>query len=174
MFTRMASNNIPCPGYHTKEEAPVREEQWVYMLMSHSVQFSSVQSLSCVQLFVTPWTAASQASLSITNSRTLLKLMSIKVVMQSNNLILCCTLLNLPSPKTTISKCGPQLAATASSGNLLKCKLLGLIPDLLNRSRGWGRQLLRMSLPGDSDACTSVRFCVCLGGWGVGVGGQQP
>ena len=53
--------------------------------------------LRYVQLFVTPWTAASQASLSITNSRTLLKLMSIKVVMQSNNLILCCPLLNLPS-----------------------------------------------------------------------------
>ena len=59
--------------------------------------------LRCVQLFVTPWTAASQASLSITNSRTLLKLMSIKVVMQSNNLILCCTLLNLPSIFPSIS-----------------------------------------------------------------------
>ena len=59
--------------------------------------------LCCVQLFVTPWTAASQASLSITNSRTLLKLMSIKVVMQSNNLILCCTLLNLPSIFPSIS-----------------------------------------------------------------------
>ena len=53
--------------------------------------------LHCVQLFVTPWTAASQASLSITNSWTLLKLMSIEVVMQTNNLILCCPFLNLPS-----------------------------------------------------------------------------
>ena len=58
-----------------------------------SVQFSSVQSLSCVQLFVTPWTAASRASLSITNSRSLLKLMSIESVMPSNHLILCCPLL---------------------------------------------------------------------------------
>ena len=55
--------------------------------------FSSVQSLSHVQLFVTPWTAAHQASLSITNSRSLCKLMSIELVMPSNHLILCCPLL---------------------------------------------------------------------------------
>ena len=58
--------------------------------------FSSVQSLSCVRLFVTPWTAARQASLSITNSWSLLKLMSIESVMPSNQLILCHPLL-LPS-----------------------------------------------------------------------------
>ena len=61
------------------------------------VQFSSVQLLSCVQLFATPWTAARQASLSITDSRTLLKLMSIESVMQFNHLILCCPLLLPPS-----------------------------------------------------------------------------
>ena len=55
--------------------------------------FSSVQSLSRVQLFVTPWTAACQASLSITNSWSLLKLMSIKSVIPSNHLILCRPLL---------------------------------------------------------------------------------
>ena len=60
------------------------------------VQFSSVQSLSCVQLFATPWTAAHQASLSITNSQNLLKVMSIESVMASNHLI-CCPLLLLPS-----------------------------------------------------------------------------
>ena len=60
-------------------------------------QFSSVQSLSHVQLFATPWTAAHQASLSITNSRSLLKLMSIELVMPSNHLILCRPLLLLPS-----------------------------------------------------------------------------
>ena len=54
-----------------------------------TVEFSSVQSLSHVQLFVTPWTAACQASLSITNSWNLLKLMSIKSVMPSNHLFLC-------------------------------------------------------------------------------------
>ena len=57
----------------------------------------SVQSLSRVQLFVTPWTAAHQASLSIFNSRSVLKLMSIESVMPSNHLILCCTLLLPPS-----------------------------------------------------------------------------
>ena len=56
-----------------------------------------VQSLSCIQLFVTPWTAACQASLSITNSRSSLKLMSIESVIPSNHLILCCPLLLLPS-----------------------------------------------------------------------------
>ena len=62
-----------------------------------SIIFSSVQSLSHVRLFATPWTAAHQASLSITNSWSLLKLVSIKSVMPSNYLILCCPLLLLPS-----------------------------------------------------------------------------
>ena len=57
----------------------------------------SVQSLSCVQLFATPWTTARQASLSITNSWSLLKLTSIESVMPSNHLILCCPLLLQPS-----------------------------------------------------------------------------
>ena len=57
----------------------------------------AVQSLSCVQLFATPWTTACQASLSTTNSRSLLKLMSIELVMRSNHLILCHALLLLPS-----------------------------------------------------------------------------
>ena len=59
--------------------------------------FSLVQSLSCVQLFVTLWTAVCQSSLSITNSQNLLKLMSMDLVMPSNHLILCCLLLLLPS-----------------------------------------------------------------------------
>ena len=62
-----------------------------------SHQFSSVQSLSRVQLFATPWTAACQASLSIINSQRPPKLMSIGLVMPSNHLILCCHLLLLPS-----------------------------------------------------------------------------
>ena len=61
------------------------------------IYFSSVQSLSHVWLFATPWTAARQASLSITNSRSLLRLMSIESVMPSNHLILCRPLLLLPS-----------------------------------------------------------------------------
>ena len=65
--------------------------------------FTSVQLLSHVRLFVTPWTAARQASLSITNSQNLLKLMFIKLVMPSNHLILCCPLLLLPSIFPSIS-----------------------------------------------------------------------
>jgi len=57
----------------------------------------SVQSLSQVRLFATPWTAACQASLSITNSQSLLELMSVESVMPSNYIILCCPLLLLPS-----------------------------------------------------------------------------
>ena len=64
--------------------------------------FSSVQSLSHVRLFATLWTAARQASLSITNSQSLLTLMSIESVMPSNHLILCCPLLLLPSIFPTI------------------------------------------------------------------------
>ena len=60
--------------------------------------FSSVQSLSRVGLFATPWTAARQASLSITNSQSLLKLMSIELVMPSSHLILCHPLLLPPIP----------------------------------------------------------------------------
>ena len=63
----------------------------------NKVQFSSVQSLSRVRLFVTPWTAARQASLSITNSQSLPKHMSIESVMPSNHLILGHPLLLLPS-----------------------------------------------------------------------------
>ena len=62
-----------------------------------TVQFSLVQSLSNVWLFAIPWTAAHQASLSITNSRSLFKLMPIESVMPSNHLIICCPLYLLPS-----------------------------------------------------------------------------
>ena len=69
---------------------------WATRETLYMFHFSSVQSLSHIQLFATPWTAACQASLSITNSGSLLKLMSIESVMPSNHLILCCPLL-LPS-----------------------------------------------------------------------------
>ena len=67
------------------------------MIGSLHSQFSSVQSLSHIQLFATPWTAARQASSSFTVSWSLLKLMSIAFVMPSNHLILCCPHLFLPS-----------------------------------------------------------------------------
>ena len=66
------------------------------MCVGSSIQVSSVQSLSHIQLFATPWTAARQVSLSITNYQSLLKLMSTESVMPSNCLILCLLLL-LPS-----------------------------------------------------------------------------
>ena len=72
------------------------------MVMSQDC-FSSVQSLSPVQLFAAPWTAARQSSLSITNFRSLLKLMSIEPVMPSNHLILCCPLFFQPSIFPSIS-----------------------------------------------------------------------
>ena len=68
--------------------------EWFYRLKT---VLSSVQLLSRVQLFVTPWTTARQASLSITNSRSLPKLMSIELAIPSNHLILCHPLLLLPS-----------------------------------------------------------------------------
>ena len=70
---------------------------FIYKMTCKVHSLVSVQSLSHVQLFVTPWTAARQASLSITNYRSLLKLMSVKSAMPSNDLILCSSLLLLPS-----------------------------------------------------------------------------
>ena len=70
---------------------------WLRKVFQEQIQFSSVQLLSRVRLFATPWTAALQASLSITNTRSLPKLMSIKWVMPSNHLILCRPLLLPPS-----------------------------------------------------------------------------
>ena len=74
------------------------------MVWKHGRQFSSVQSFSHVQLFTTPCTSARQASLSITNSRNPPKPMSIKSVLPSNHLILCCPFLLLPSifPSITV------------------------------------------------------------------------
>ena len=82
----------------SKLEPYLEQEDFCYVkLMILNTKFNSVQSLSHVWLFETPWTAACQASLSITNSQNLLKLMSIESVMPSNHLILCCPLLLLPS-----------------------------------------------------------------------------
>ena len=79
-------------------------QKWIFYL--YGLQFSSVQSLSHVRLFATPWSctpcATHQASLSITNSWSLLKLMFIESVMPSNHLILCCPLLLPPSIFPTI------------------------------------------------------------------------
>ena len=73
---------------------PFALSSYVFCFVFFSIQFSSV---TCIWLFATPWTAARQASLAITNSQSLLKLMSIESVMPSNHLILCHSLLLPPS-----------------------------------------------------------------------------
>ena len=78
---------------HCDSRPSVGDSQHTYVI----TQFNSVQLLSHVRLFATPWTAADQASLSITNSRSLLKCMSVESVMPSNHLILCHPLLLPPS-----------------------------------------------------------------------------
>ena len=96
----------------------------------------SVQSLSCVWLFATPWTAAHQASPSITNSRSLLILMSIEPVMPSNHLILCCPLLLPPSifPSIRVFQMsqfflsGGQSIGVSASSSVLPVKIQDWFP----------------------------------------------
>ena len=87
------SNLNHFPDNHSYIKAWRRDRRAVQF---SSVQFSSVQSLNPVQLFATPWIAVCQASLSITNSRSSLRLTSIESVTPSSHLILCCPLLLLP------------------------------------------------------------------------------
>ena len=102
-----------------------------------SVQFSSVQSLSCVWLFVTPWIAACQASLSITNSRSSLKLTSIKSVMPSSHLILGHPLLLLPQslpasesfPMSQLFAWGAQIIGVSAIASFLPKKSQGWSPS---------------------------------------------
>ena len=110
--------------------------------------FSSVQSLSRVWLFVTPWTAARQASLSFTNSCNLLKPMSIELVMPSSHLILCCPLLLPPSifpasgpfPMSQFFTSGGQSIGASASASALPMNVqdwspLGCERLLLNHER---------------------------------------
>ena len=98
------------------------------------IKFNSVQSLSHVQLFVTPWTAIHQAFLSITNSQSLLKLISIESMMPSNHLILCHHLLLMPSVFATASgsflmsqpfASGGQNFGAAASASVLSMNIQG-------------------------------------------------
>ena len=88
----------------------------------HIYQIRSDQLLSRVQLFAAPWTAARQASLSITNSWSLLKLMSIESVMPSNHLILCCPLL-LPSVFTSIRVFSDDFSSSHQVAKVLEFQL---------------------------------------------------
>ena len=113
-------------------------------------QFSSVAQSS--RLFVTPWTAVRQASLSITNSRSLLKLMSIELMLPSNRLILCCPLLLLPSIFPSIRvfsnesvlcirwpKYGASASASVLPMNIQSCFPLGLTDMVSLQSQGLSR-----------------------------------
>ena len=113
---------------------------------------SSVQSLNCVQLFANPWTAAQQASLSITNSQSLLKLMSIESVMPSNHLILCPPVLLLPSiffrirvfsNESVLPSGGQRIGASALASalpmNIQDCFPLGLTGWFSLLSKGLSR-----------------------------------
>ena len=147
--------------------------------------FSSVQSLSHVQLFVTQWNAARQASLSIINSQSLLKLMSIDSVMPSNYLILCRTFSSRPQ-SFPISGSFPISQFFASSGQSIKVSAsalvlpmniqgwfpLGLIGWISLQSKGlsrvfhsttiWKHQLFgaQPSLWSKSHICTKIRLIV--------------
>ena len=96
-FSHVLPRDRPFPftviliNFYLKEDPSNFRNTWEW------VTFSSVQSLSRVRLFATPWTAACLAFLSITHSQNLLKLMSIILVMPSNHLIYCCPLLLLPA-----------------------------------------------------------------------------
>ena len=90
---------------YPKRFASYLAEEVIFIML-----FSSVQLLSHVRLFASPWTVARQASLYITNSQSLLKLMSIELVMPSNHLILICPLLLLPSIFPSIRVFSNELA----------------------------------------------------------------
>ena len=118
-----------------------------------ALYISSVQSLSRVRLFATPWTAARQASLSITNSQSLLKLMSIESVMPSNHLILCHPLLLPPSifpsirvfsSESVLFTSGGQSIGVSTSASVLPMDIqiwfpLGLTGWISLQSKGLSR-----------------------------------
>ena len=115
---------VPSPSQtlpHLIPQQPYKEILSLFLF--HYLWFSSVQSLSSVQLFVIPWTAARQASLSITNSQSLFKLMSIESMMPSNHLILChplsSCLQSFPASgsfqMSQFSSCGQSIGASASA-----------------------------------------------------------
>ena len=146
-------------GVTLKDELPrstgaqyATEEEWRNNSRQNKEEFSSVQSLSRVQLFVTSWTAAYLASLSITNSQSSLKLMSIESVMPANHLILCCPLLLPPSIFPSIRsfrtsqlfELGGQSTGVLASASLLPVNIqdwfpLGLTGWISLQSKGLSR-----------------------------------
>ena len=112
------------------EPAKVYHFQSIHCTRAYN-QFSSVHLFSCVLLFATPWTTACQASLSITIPWSLLKPMSIELIMPSNHLILCCTLLLLPSgsfPMSCLFTSGGQSIGVSASASVLPINIQGWFP----------------------------------------------
>ena len=103
--------------------------------MLHVSSIQSVQLLSRVWLFATPWIAARQASLSITNSQSLLKLMSIESVMPSSHLILCCPLFLLPPQSLPASESFPMSQFFEWDGQSTGVSALASV--LPKKSQGW-------------------------------------
>ena len=97
MIQRPVTALLTVIGWEDSSKIRLGNNEDLCFYLFSSVQFSSVQSLSCVWLFVTPWIASRQASLSITNSRSSLELTSIELVMPSRHLIFCRPLFLLPS-----------------------------------------------------------------------------
>ena len=120
IFTSAKSQSLSFPS-----RLPLGNHKSVlYVYESVSVLFSSVQLLSHIWLFATPWIAARQASLSITNFRNLLKLMSVESVMPSNHLILCRLLLRLPSIFPRISVFSIESVLCLSFGTSVSASVL--------------------------------------------------
>ena len=109
---------------------------YVQWFLNHPWTPSSVQSLSCVQLFATPWIAACQASLSFTNSQSLLKLVFVDLVIPSNHLILChpfsSRLQSFPAPesfpKSWLFASGGQSIGDSVSASALPVNIQGWVP----------------------------------------------
>ena len=125
---RVLSDEAPSTSKNSQvgKSAAVRVTGKIPDTQNCQCKFSSVQSLSCVRPFATPWTGACQASMSITNSRSLLRLMSIESVMSSNHLILCGPLLLPPSifpsirvfPVSRLFTSGGQVIGASASASV--------------------------------------------------------
>ena len=134
--------------FHRKKQNLIKWLCWTIPMQKN--QFSSVLSLCSVRLFATPWTAACQAFLSFTISRSLLKLMSFESVMPSNHLVFCCCFLLLPSIFPSIramsqffASGGQSIGASASASvflmNIHDWFPLGLTGLISLQSKGLSR-----------------------------------
>ena len=135
-----------------------------------SHQFSSVQSLSHVRLFVTPWITARQASLSITNSWSSLRLMSIESVMPSSHLILCCPLFLLPPVPPSI-----RVFSNESALCLRWPKYWSFSFSIIPSKEHWNMYniIYEMNCQSRFNAWDRVLRAGALGGpWGMGWGGR--